>query len=64
MKKSELKKWLNEKADYYNRPFFIESDPISVPHLFSKNKTLKLPVFLQPSFPGAVEQPSLIKQRS
>lgn len=34
----ELKQFLDEKADYYNRPAFIVNDPISIPHLFSDRK--------------------------
>lgn len=30
-----LKKFLDEKAEQYNNPQFIETDPISIPHLFS-----------------------------
>lgn len=30
-----LKRFLDEKADQYNNPLFIEKDPIVIPHLFS-----------------------------
>ena len=33
-----LKKFLDEKADQYNNPRFIEKDPISVPYLFSSKQ--------------------------
>jgi uncharacterized protein (TIGR02757 family) len=32
---TDLKAFLDEKVDRYNRPFFIEEDPISIPHQFS-----------------------------
>lgn len=32
---AEIKEFLDEKADQYNRPFFIESDPIQIPRGFS-----------------------------
>ena len=50
MNRSELKKWLNEKADYYNRPFFIESDPISVPHLFILKQDIEIAGFFAAIF--------------
>lgn len=44
--KQELIDFLNEKADYYNRPDFIGSDPIQVPHLFSKKEDIEIAGFL------------------
>lgn len=37
-----LKAFLDEKAAYYNRPSFIENDPISIPHLFSKKQDIEI----------------------
>ena len=34
MNKSELKEFLDEKVELYNRPDFIESDPVQIPHRF------------------------------
>lgn len=45
-----LKKWLNQKADYYNRPFFIEKDPISVPHQYSKKQDIEISGFFAAIF--------------
>jgi uncharacterized protein (TIGR02757 family) len=42
----ELKDFLNEKADLYNKPDFIESDPISIPHLFTKKEDIEIAGFL------------------
>jgi uncharacterized protein (TIGR02757 family) len=44
--KAELKEFLDEKVDLYNRPAFIESDPISIPHLFSKKEDIEISGFL------------------
>lgn len=33
-----LKKLLDEKADYYNNPSFILNDPISIPHGYSEKR--------------------------
>ena len=33
-----LKIFLNKKVDEYNQPFFIESDPVCIPHSFFKKQ--------------------------
>lgn len=37
-----LKDFLDAKADQYNRPSFIERDPISIPHRFSRKQDIEL----------------------
>jgi uncharacterized protein (TIGR02757 family) len=37
---------LEEKYNRYNRPDFIESDPVSIPHLFSVKENIELAGFL------------------
>lgn len=34
--------WLEEKYEQYNQPAFIEEDPISVPHQFSKKQDIEI----------------------
>lgn len=46
MRKSELKDFLDTKADLYNNPKFIESDPIQIPHTFSKKEDVEIAAFL------------------
>jgi uncharacterized protein (TIGR02757 family) len=46
LKQSELKEFLDEKVDLYNRPSFIESDPISIPHQFTKKQDIEIAGFL------------------
>ena len=46
MKKAELKEFLDEKVTLYNNPKFIESDPIQIPHLFSKKEDIEIAAFL------------------
>src|SRR6187402_3858675 len=46
MKQSELKAFLDEKADLYNNPNFIESDPVQIPHLFSLKEDMEIAGFL------------------
>jgi uncharacterized protein (TIGR02757 family) len=38
----DLKAFLDEKADLYNQPAFIENDPISIPHLFTKKQDIEI----------------------
>jgi uncharacterized protein (TIGR02757 family) len=46
MSKSDLKEFLDEKANLYNCPAFIESDPISIPHQFSGKEDIEISGFL------------------
>jgi len=42
---SELKDFLDEKCLEYNQKKFIESDPIQVPHTFSKKEDIEISSF-------------------
>ncbi|MFD2573199.1 TIGR02757 family protein [Spirosoma soli] len=42
MSEPELIDFLNRKADQYNRPSFIERDPISIPHRFSRKQDIEI----------------------
>ncbi|MUU77298.1 TIGR02757 family protein [Winogradskyella endarachnes] len=46
LKKQELKDFLEEKVVLYNNPKFIESDPIQIPHQFSKKEDIEISAFL------------------
>lgn len=46
---SELKEILDEKVNLYNRPTFIETDPIQVPKQFSKKENIEIAGFLAAS---------------
>lgn len=46
MEFSELKEFLDEKVELYNNPKFIESDPIQIPHQFSKKEDIEIAGFL------------------
>ena len=41
-----LKEFLDEKADLYNNPNFIERDPIQIPHSFSLKEDIEIAGFL------------------
>lgn len=44
--KTDLKNFLEEKYDKYNRPDYIDSDPISIPHQFSNKEDIEISGFL------------------
>jgi uncharacterized protein (TIGR02757 family) len=46
LKFEELKIFLDEKADQYNDPEFIENDPIQIPHRFSLKQDIEIAGFL------------------
>jgi len=46
LKKSELKSFLDFKVKQYNTPEFIASDPIQIPHQFSKKEDIEIAGFL------------------
>jgi uncharacterized protein (TIGR02757 family) len=41
----DLKGFLDGKVDQYNRPAFIENDPICIPHRFSKKQDIEIAGF-------------------
>ncbi len=44
--KPELKEFLDEKAAFYEQPKFIETDPIQIPHLYTKKEDIEISGFL------------------
>jgi uncharacterized protein (TIGR02757 family) len=42
----DLKEFLDEKYDKYNRISFIESDPVSIPHQFNQKEDIEIAGFL------------------
>lgn len=46
MNKTDLKEFLDSKVEQYNNPKFIESDPIQIPHQFSKKVDIEIAGFL------------------
>ena len=43
---SELKNFLDEKAEFYNAPEFIDNDPVQIPHRFSLKQDIEITGFL------------------
>ena len=46
IKPEELKEFLDEKVNKYNRIDFINSDPISIPHQFTKTEDIEIAGFM------------------
>lgn len=46
----QLKNYLNRKVTEYNTPKFIETDPISIPHLFTKKQDIEIAGFFSAIF--------------
>lgn len=46
MKGEDLKEFLDQRVDLYNRTSFIECDPISIPHRFSGKEDIEIAGFL------------------
>jgi len=46
---TEIKDFLDEKADLYNRPSFVHDDPISIPRSFSRVEDIEISGFLAAS---------------
>lgn len=44
--KTDLKEFLDQKVIAYNNPNFIDSDPIQIPHLFTKKEDIEIAGFL------------------
>lgn len=42
----EIRDFLEEKASFYNRPGFIVTDPVSVPHRFERKEDIEISGFL------------------
>lgn len=42
----ELKEFLDQKVDQYQQPQFLESDPIQIPHRFSRKEDIEIAGFL------------------
>jgi len=46
MTKAELKEFLDAKVLEYNHPKFLESDPIQIPHQFTRKEDIEISAFL------------------
>ena len=60
MTQTELQQFLDEKVIQYNQPKFIESDPIQIPHQFSKKEDIEIAGFLTATIAWG-KRPMIIK---
>ena len=49
-KKDNLKEFLDDKVELYNQPAFIKDDPVSIPHLFTKQQDIEIAAFFAAIF--------------
>ena len=57
---NELKEFLEEKYDQYNRLSFIETDPVSIPHQFTKKEDIEIAGFLSATIAWG-QRPTIIR---
>lgn len=60
MNHADLKEFLDEKFDLYNRESFIDSDPIQIPKLFSRKEDIEIAGFLSASIAWG-QRPTIIR---
>jgi uncharacterized protein (TIGR02757 family) len=60
LKKSEIKKLLDTYVDYFNQRSFIASDPIQVPHSYTKREDIEIAGFLTATLAWG-QRPVMIK---
>jgi len=60
----ELREFLDAKHDQYNTPGFIESDPVSIPHLFSSREDIEISGFLTATISWGLRKSILQNARS
>ncbi len=56
----ELSDFLEAKYEQYNRPEFIETDPVSVPHRFTRKEDIEIAAFLTATISWG-NRPSIVK---
>jgi uncharacterized protein (TIGR02757 family) len=56
----ELKLFLDEKYELYNRPSFIENDPISIPHRFTLKEDIEIAAFFSATIAWG-QRPTIIR---
>jgi uncharacterized protein (TIGR02757 family) len=56
----ELKEFLDFKFEQYNKPVFITTDPLSIPHIFSKKEDIEISAFLTSTIAWG-QRPTIIK---
>jgi uncharacterized protein (TIGR02757 family) len=60
---TDLKELLEERTEFYNRPEFIETDPIQIPHFFSKPEDIEIAGFLTATLSWGLRKTIIRKSR-
>lgn len=60
MKHSDLKELLESRVERYNSPDFIDTDPIQIPHRFTKKEDIEISGFLAATIAWG-QRPTIIK---
>lgn len=63
MHTATMKAFLDAKADQYNRPSFIENDPIAVPHSYLKQQDIEIAAFYAAIFAWGQRKTTIRKCR-
>jgi uncharacterized protein (TIGR02757 family) len=63
MTDDKLMQFLNEKVAAYDQPFFIQDDPVSIPHLFSKKQDKEIAGFFAAIFAWGIRTTIINKSR-
>src|SRR5271157_5781532 len=63
MNRNEPKAFLDFKYDQYNRPEFITTDPVSIPHRYSTKEDIEISAFLTATIAWGY-RPGIIKSAS
>src|SRR5687767_1102758 len=50
MKEPSLKEFLDRKVEEFNQPAFVKDDPVSIPHLFTKQQDIEIAAFFAAVF--------------
>ncbi|MDR2928289.1 MAG: TIGR02757 family protein [Cytophagaceae bacterium] len=61
MHESNLKQFLDEKALFYNQQWFIEKDPVSIPHRFARKEDIEISAFLTATIAWG-QRPMILKK--
>lgn len=63
MQAKKLKEFLDRKVDEFNQPSFIEHDPVSIPHLFSKKQDIEIAGFFASIFAWGIRTTIISKSK-
>lgn len=61
--KEKLQQFLDRKVDEYNQPAFIKTDPICIPHIFSKKQDIEIAGFFAAIFAWGIRKTIINKSK-